>query len=143
MQQSSPLSSVDAQDSSRVSGLRSNQEWLLLCKSQPNVLIEGEECRVEETIIALTPHLKPLARFWSPDSPLEVSVVQAGTVTLRGVEQLSIEDQERLMFWLRGTDPESVQVISTTNVNLYQKVCQGLFRRDLYYYLNTVRLDLR
>src|SRR5262245_52809801 len=134
MHQASPSSSVEAQRSLRIGGPRSTEEWLVLYKSQPNVLIEGQECRVEETIIALTPHLKPLAQCWEPGSPFEISEGRAGSLTLRSVEQLNDADQHRLLRWLRDSDPEAVQVISTTHVNLYKRVCQGLFLRDPFYY---------
>ena len=121
--------------------LRSNHEWSLLCESHLNVMIEGEESRVEETIVALAPHLIPTVMEWSGGS-IDLSSVREGSVVLRNVDRMDGADQHRVLAWMRDTDPRAVQVASTSSANLYRHVCEGRFLRDLYYYLNTVRLEL-
>lgn len=106
------------------------------------MVLEGEESRVEQTIVALTPFLAPNALTWTSHSALALPSPFNGALVLRNVERLTDTDQQQLLEWMRDKPTNTAQVISTTSVSLYRQVCQGLFLRDLYYYLNTVRIEL-
>lgn len=122
--------------------MRPDDDWLLLREAHLNVVIEGEESRVAETIVALTPHLLTKVQSWVPGSMLALPEGTQGTLILPNVERLTANDQARLLEWLRSSQPRRVQVVSTTSANLYRLVCDAVFNRDLYYYLNTLRIDL-
>jgi transcriptional regulator with GAF, ATPase, and Fis domain len=77
---------------------------------------------------------------------------QGGTVFLDEIGDLSLENQAKLRRVLQNRMVEplggdtalsvDVRVIAATNVNLEEAVKAQRFRSDLYYRLNTIRLDL-
>lgn len=77
---------------------------------------------------------------------------EGGTLFLDEVDALSTAAQTRLLRVLQEGELERVggkhtlivdlRIISATNGNLEQLVKQGLFRHDLYYRLNVVRLSI-
>lgn len=76
---------------------------------------------------------------------------QDGTLYLSHVEALPMETQYKLLSLIRGrflhngpNRPASadVRVIASTDVNLAARVERGEFRRDLYYALNVLSLEL-
>lgn len=122
--------------------LRPDDEWLLLRERHLNVVIEGEESRIEETIVTLTPHLRPNVKRWAPGHALDLVAHFDGTLIIEQVDALSAIDQSRLLQWLRADADRTIQVVSTTSLSLYRLVSQAMFNRELYYYLNTLRLDI-
>ncbi|NOQ16782.1 MAG: AAA domain-containing protein [Methyloprofundus sp.] len=77
---------------------------------------------------------------------------EGGTLFLDEVDSLSPAAQTRLLRVIQEGElervggiqaiPVNVRIISATNVNLQDKVEQGLFRNDLYYRINVVKLDI-
>jgi transcriptional regulator with PAS, ATPase and Fis domain len=75
-----------------------------------------------------------------------------GTIFLDEISEISITTQVKLLRVLQekeitrvgGVKPihVNVRVISATNVNLKEKVEQGLFREDLYYRLNVFPIEI-
>lgn len=77
---------------------------------------------------------------------------EGGTLFLDEVNSLSPAAQTRLLRVIQEGEMERVggkqtihvdlRIISATNVNLLQTVKQGLFRNDLYYRINVVKLEI-
>lgn len=77
---------------------------------------------------------------------------EGGTLFLDEIDSLSTAAQTRLLRVLQEGELErvggthaiqvNVRIISATNVNLLEKVEQGLFRNDLYYRINVVKLEI-
>jgi two-component system response regulator HydG len=77
---------------------------------------------------------------------------EGGTLFLDEVDSLSPAAQTRLLRVIQegelervgGKQPIQVDVrlISATNVNLHDKMAQELFRKDLYYRINVVQLEI-
>ncbi len=77
---------------------------------------------------------------------------EGGTLFLDEVDSLSPAAQTRLLRVIQEGELErvggtqaisvNVRIISATNVNLQDKVEQGVFRNDLYYRVNVVKLDI-
>ena len=75
-----------------------------------------------------------------------------GTLFLDEIGDISSTIQMRLLRVLQESEFErvgdsspikvNVRIIAATNMNLEVKVLQGLFRKDLYYRLNVIRLEL-
>ena len=75
-----------------------------------------------------------------------------GTLFLDEISEISMEMQVKLLralqekeiFHVGGTEsiPVDVRIVSATNQNLEQMVEDGKFRRDLYYRLNVVHLEI-
>ena len=84
------------------------------------------------------------------DSPGIIRAADGGTLFLDEIGDLPIDVQPKLLRFLQEGEvqpigekkPETVdvRVIAATNMQLEQKVEQGLFREDLYYRLNVIRL---
>ena len=77
---------------------------------------------------------------------------EGGTLFLDEVDSLSPAAQTRLLRVIQEGELErvggkqpiqiDVRLISATNVNLQDKMAQGLFRKDLYYRINVVQLEI-
>ena len=75
-----------------------------------------------------------------------------GTLFLDEIGDISFTVQMRLLRVLQESEFErvgdsgpikvDVRIIAATNMNLEEKVRQGMFRQDLYYRLNVIRLEL-
>ncbi len=75
-----------------------------------------------------------------------------GTIFLDEVDSLPITLQAKLLRFLESgeiqpvgeTQPQfvDVRIIAATNANLHQKIAKGEFRKDLYYRLNVVPLEI-
>ena len=84
------------------------------------------------------------------DSPGIIRAADGGTLFLDEIGDLPLEVQPKLLRFLQEGEVQpigerkpikvDVRVIAATNMNLEQKVEQGLFREDLYYRLNVIRL---
>jgi len=77
---------------------------------------------------------------------------EGGSLFLDEVDSLSPAAQTRLLRVIQEGELERIggrqainvdlRIISATNVNLHDKVEQGLFRKDLYYRINVVKLKI-
>ena len=116
-----------------------SEEWRAIVALRPNILIEGAECDAERFIGAVTSASQSVAYDW--DS-LPTEAQTAATVIVRRVDLMSVDEQRQL---LRTLDPEGArprQVIATSARPLYPLVEAGRFPADLYYRLNTIRIEL-
>lgn len=116
-------------------------EWRVLCAAYPNILIEGREAAVEATIVALLPHLRQPLYSWRDGTSLPLPSDREGTLLLRGVGHLGRHEQTTLIEWLRSS-ASRLQLISTSPMPLFPSVERGVFLAELYYCLNTLRLDV-
>ncbi len=86
------------------------------------------------------------------DSSGKLQAADGGTVFLDEIDSLDMPLQGKLLRFLESgecqvvgkTHPDrvDVRIIAATNSNLSEKVSQGLFRKDLFYRLNVVPLEL-
>jgi hydrogenase-4 transcriptional activator len=84
------------------------------------------------------------------DSPGVIRAANGGTLFLDEVGDLPIDVQPKLLRFLQESEIHplgerspikvDVRVIAATNVDLEKMVANGLFREDLYYRLNVIRL---
>lgn len=106
-----------------------------------NLLLKGTEDVVQNVLDLLLPNLGAPIESWKPGDALSLPPAVAGTMILRDVGRLALDDQFRLLEWLdmaRGR----TQVVSTTPSPLLPRVRSGGFLDTLYYRLNTVCVDL-
>jgi PAS domain S-box-containing protein len=86
------------------------------------------------------------------DKPGRIALARGGSLFLDEIGEISPALQIRLLRVLQErtyeplgatrTETADIRVISATNKDLAEQVRQGLFREDLYYRVNVVRLEL-
>ena len=84
------------------------------------------------------------------DSPGVIRSADGGTLFLDEIGDLPLDVQPKLLRFLQEGEIQplgekkpvkvDVRVVAATNVGLEEKVAEGLFREDLYYRLNVIRL---
>ena len=116
------------------------QEWRAIITVRPNVLAEGPDSSTERLIDAITSTLRGPVYEWDCVS---CGQEPASTLIVRHVDLLNAADHRRLLDYLtaEGTQVRVRQVIATSTQPLYAMVESGLLSSDLYYRLNTIRLE--
>jgi DNA-binding NtrC family response regulator len=112
------------------------------CASIPETLLESE----------LYGHEKGAFTGAIRQKPGKFEVASAGTAFLDEIGEIPLTAQVKLLRFLEerrfervgGTEPVAVDVriISATNQNLEERVRESLFREDLYFRLNVVRIEI-
>ena len=112
------------------------------CGSIPDTLLESE----------LFGHKAGSFTDARHDKPGRFELAEGGTIFLDEIGDVSPALQARLLRVLQervieplgGTEPRpvDVRVISATNKNVSQLVAEGLFRKDLYYRINVVKISI-
>jgi hypothetical protein len=110
-------------------------------KAAPNILVQGTESAIGTTLATLAAQLQAPVCTWEPGQLFASPAPDRGTVVLRHVECLDIDQQHCLMAWLETTG-EYVRVVATTSERLFDYVERGVFLDALYYRLNAVLVDL-
>jgi len=108
---------------------------------RPNVLITGSQATVDALMASLRPSFEGPVNRWTPSLPLP-DIDTVATVLIGDVATLSLEEQRALLSWLdKASSRSHTQVVSTSVIELFPLVERGTFLPDLFYRLNTVRLD--
>jgi hypothetical protein len=117
------------------------QEWRAIISIRPNLLIEGPDEGAEKIIDAITTALSGPVREW--DRPASDQDTGA-TLVVRRVDLLSAADHHRLLDAMNAeiATRRIRQVITTSTQPLFRLVESGQFPDNLYYRLNTIRLEL-
>lgn len=115
------------------------EEWRAIVAMRPSVLVEGPESSAEKLIRAVTTTLQGAAYDWDC---LPADPGLGAIVIVRRIDLLSTDEHQRLLDFLSANTQTRAQVITTTTRPLYPLVESGRFPADLYYRLNTIRLEL-
>lgn len=112
------------------------------CGALPDTLLESE----------LFGYLKGAFTDAKKDKPGRFALAEGGTLFLDEVAELSIALQVKLLRVLQQKEYEplgatrslkaNVRIIAATNKDLSQLLARGMFREDLYYRLNVVKIEL-
>ena len=114
------------------------EERIVGFRHHPNMLIEGPESHVEETLVALASDFHEDVYHW-PVVPGHR--IAPATVLIRNVTSLDQQAQDNLATLLEQGGPP-VQVVATSSTPLFDRVDAGTFDSALYYRLNTLRVVL-
>src|SRR5262245_56647551 len=117
------------------------EERYVILESHPNVLIRADKSRLEQTMFALTPHLRPEVIHWRAGLTLQLPEAFEGTLVIEGLEKLSPAECQALYDWLTNRKSR-VQIVSSTDEDPLHLITTCGFPVALYYRLNTVVLDL-
>jgi len=112
------------------------------CAAMPQTLIESELFGYEKGAFTGADSAKP-GRF---------ELADGGTLFLDEIGEISMEMQVKLLRAIQEGEFErvggvtttrvNVRLITATNLDLKQKISEGLFREDLFYRLNVVHIHL-
>jgi len=112
------------------------------CAALPDTLLESE----------LFGYVKGAFTDARRDKPGRVALAEKGTLFLDEIGDISLALQVKLLRFLQEKEYEplgavkpqkaDVRIIAATNKHLSQLVEQGLFREDLYYRLNVIKIEL-
>jgi hypothetical protein len=118
------------------------EEYELLRRWHPNVLIAGPAAATAAAVALLRPHLRAPLVQWQAGGNFALSdQPPPRTLLIREVAALSADEQLRLLEWLRQHSVET-QVVATTSLALLRLVEHGSFCAPLYYMLNVVYLEV-
>jgi PAS domain S-box-containing protein len=112
------------------------------CAALPDTLLESE----------LFGYVKGAFTDAKKDKPGRVALAEKGTLFLDEIGDISTALQVKLLRFLQEKEYEplgstrpmkaDVRVLAATNRNLSRLISEGLFREDLYYRLNVVKIEL-
>ena len=107
-----------------------------------NMLLAGTSGAIRIVLEMLWLELREPILKWRPGQRLDLpSPGRAKTLILHDVDELTFDDQHRVLRWLDETAGQ-VRVVSTTTTSLWPRVKTGAFSDVLYYRLNTVYVDV-
>lgn len=112
--------------------------WPSLLRTRANVLASGPQAALEAFLDLARCELRDPVRIIACERGVEF--MQAPTLILRHLDQLSLPGQAHLASWLDDPANADTQVVSFTTTSLYAAVRIRRFDRDLYYRLNTITL---
>jgi hypothetical protein len=116
------------------------QEWSALLHHHPNMLLEGNESDLEETLVALKKDFYPRLVSWvETDSVFDPGVY--ASIIVREVARLPASSRDGLHRWLASAS-RPIQVITTSSIPLFPLVERNEFPAGLYYRLNMIRLTV-
>lgn len=122
---------------------RKNGPYVVVsCAALPDTLLESE----------LFGYMKGAFTDAKKDKPGRFALAEKGTLFLDEIGDISPALQVKLLRFLQEKEYEplgaikplkaDVRIVAATNKNLSQLVKEGLFREDLYYRLNVVKIEL-
>ena len=117
-----------------------NGDWRALLRARVNVLVTGPDRALEQFVELCREELREPLAFASPGLALPLHASE--TLIITDVHLLDDAAQHTLAAWVSDPEHANAQVMSLTSTPLFGLVDAGLFDRDLYYYLNTVHLQL-
>jgi Sigma-54 interaction domain len=107
-----------------------------------NLLLIGGGTRASKVLETILLNLRDPITAWLPGNQLVLPpIAQTGTLILREVGALELDDQCRLLEWMERVQGRT-QVVSTSEAPLLPRVRAGAFLDVLYYRLNTVCIDV-
>jgi hypothetical protein len=132
--------------------LQSREDWRLARKAHEdlqlagmpstNLLLVGTAAATRIVLEMLWLELREPVLRWRPGQQLELPPPgRAATLVLHDVNELTKDDQHRVLRWLDEAAGR-IRVVSTTAVALFPRVKTGTFDDRLYYRLNTVSVNL-
>jgi hypothetical protein len=130
-----------ADDGDTVFRVRPPEDWRRLIRTRANVLALGPPRATEAFSRALTPLVRAPIHAVKCEAGFD-TFPPTGTLILRAVDALDADQQDALLRWLEADQPELVQIISLSSTSLYDRVRDGSFSEQLYYWLNVISLEI-
>jgi two-component system, NtrC family, response regulator AlgB len=134
--------SVFARTIHSLSGRAKRPMMIVSCPAVPGELLESE----------LFGHAKGAFTGAIKENPGRIAACEGGTLFLDEIGDMALPIQAKLLRFIQDKEYErlgetmsrqaNVRVITATNVNLEQRVAEGLFREDLFYRINVISFNV-
>jgi two-component system, NtrC family, response regulator AlgB len=134
--------SVFARTIHTLSGRAKRPMMIVSCPAVPGELLESE----------LFGHSKGAFTGATKENPGRIAACEGGTLFLDEIGDMALPIQAKLLRFIQDKEYErlgetvsrqaNVRVITATNVNLEQRVAEGLFREDLFYRINVISIKV-
>jgi NtrC-family two-component system response regulator AlgB len=125
-----------------LSGRAKRPMMIVSCPAVPGELLESE----------LFGHAKGAFTGAIKENPGRIAACEGGTLFLDEIGDMALPIQAKLLRFIQDKEYErlgetvsrkaNVRVITATNVNLEQRVGEGLFREDLFYRINVISINV-
>ena len=107
-----------------------------------NLLLVGSPGAVRIVMEMLWLELREPILTWRPGQTLDLPTPgRASTLVLHDVNELTADEQRRVLDWLDQTGGR-IRVVSTSRTSLWPQLKSGTFDDALYYRLNIVCVDI-
>jgi len=115
-------------------------DWRALLRTRASVLITGPEKALEAFLSTAESELREPILSIADGQALPLD--GPSTLILKDVHRLDSAGQQRLIAWASEPQNADTQIVSLTSVALLSLVKAGSFDPELYYRLNTMRLEV-
>jgi hypothetical protein len=141
MRQGDRVDNVSLESADRRAAENAYRELRAIGMPRVNLLLTGRPLAIDYLLSSFDIGYAEPVVIWEPGEPLVLPFAEGGTILLRDVGAMALDDQQRLLQWLNAAMGRT-QVISTTARSLMGQVLTGDFNDTLYYRLNTVSVDV-
>jgi hypothetical protein len=141
MRQGDRVDNVSLESADRRAAENAYRELHAIGMPRVNLLLTGRPLAIDYLLNSFDIGYAEPVLTWEPGEPLVLPFAEGGTILLRNVGAMALDDQQRLLQWLNAAMGRT-QVISTTARSLMGQVLAGDFNDTLYYRLNTVSVDV-
>jgi hypothetical protein len=141
MRQGDRMDDVSLESADRRAAANAFRELHAIGMPRVNLLLTGRPLAIDYLLSSFDIGCAEPVLTWDPGEPLVLPIAEGGTILLRNVGAMALQDQQRLLQWLNAAMGRT-QVISTTARPLMGQVLAGDFDDTLYYRLNTVLVNV-
>jgi len=120
--------------------VRGSENWRALLHTRANMLLIGPRAALDAFLAAAAPEMTEPVRVAGPNG--EIPVGGRGTLIVYDASALDRRQQERLLALSCDADAERLQIISLSEMHLWQSDGLASIPEDLYYRLNTVCIEI-
>jgi hypothetical protein len=120
--------------------VRGSENWRALLQTRANMLLIGPRCALDAFLAAAATEMTEPVHVVSPAG--EIPVDGSGTLILYDASALNRRQQEGLLALLCDAAADRPQIISLSEMHLWQQDGLVSLPEDLYYRLNTVCIEL-
>jgi hypothetical protein len=119
--------------------VRGSENWRALLHTRANMLLIGPRPALDAFLAAAAPEMTEPVRLAGPAG--EIPADGRGTLIVYDASALDRPQQERLLALLCDVDADRPQIISLSEMHLWQEGLASI-PEDLYYRLNTVCIEI-
>jgi hypothetical protein len=120
--------------------VRGSENWRALLHTRANMLLIGPRPALDAFLAAAAPEMTEPVRLAGPSG--EIPADRRGTLIVYDASALDARQQERLLALSCEAASDRLQIISLSEMHLWQPEGLASIPEDLYYRLNTVCFEI-